>query len=172
MGDEQFRLPRHRVIWVTAFITALATLQCGGNGVSPEKPHASPAAGRSRVIPFSTLAKGVHSAITEPLQAAIRAEADWRQLWSEHVAGLVPSPPVPQVDFRTHMVIAVFRGNTESGFPMQITQIEERPTELAVFFEELSPPPGLPLGGGVIRQPYHIVLLELIPLPVVFQKTP
>lgn len=124
------------------------------------------------ILSFKTLAKGSASAITVPRRIVIRAETDWRQLWSEHIAGLVPSPPLPQVNFRTDMVIAIFRGETEGGFPITITVIEKRPTELVVSFQELSPPPGFPLGVAVIRQPYHVVQVEWLSLPVTFQKSP
>ena len=156
--------------WAVLVMAALTTVQCGRTGVSEEKLNASPSKGSTTVIPFHTLAKGVHSAITRPRQVAIRTDGDWRQLWSEHVAGLAPSPPLPRVDFRTHMVIAVFRGNTEGGFPIEITEINTRPHELIVFFTMLSPPPGFPLGVGVVRQPYHIVRVERLSLPVVFQE--
>ena len=137
-----------------------------------EKPHPSQAMAPNVILLFKTLAKGSHSAITVPRQIVIRTDADWRQLWSEHVAGLVPSRSLPQVDFRIHMVVALFRGKTEGAFPITITEIEKRPTELVVFFEELSPPPGFPLGVAVVLQPYHLVQVESLSLPVVFQKRP
>ena len=56
------------------------------------------------------------------------------------------------------------------GFPIEITEINTRPHELIVFFTMLSPPPGFPLGVGVVRQPYHIVRVERLSLPVVFQE--
>ncbi len=157
--------------WALVLMAALTT-QCGRGAVSGDKSLASPSMGALTVVPFKTLAEGVHSAIARPRQIVIRTDTNWRQLWSEHVAGLVPSPPVPQVDFRTHMVIAVFRGNTEGGFPITITEIEKHTTELVVFFTELSPPPGFPLGVGVVRQPHHIVRVEWLSLSVVFQKRP
>lgn len=157
-------------IWALALMAALTPLGCARSGTPTEIPRASPAMGLSTIIPFNTLAKGNRSAITVPRQVVIRADADWQQLWSEHIVQLVPAPPLPQVDFRTHMVIAVFRGNTEGGFPITITEIHKGATELVVFFEELSPPPGFPLGVSVILQPYHIVQIETLSLPVVFQK--
>ena len=86
------------------------------------------------------------------------------------VSNPTPSPPLPPVDFRTHIVVAVFRGNTEGGLPIWITDIEKRSTELVIFFEELSPPVGESLGVAVIRQPYHIVRIDRLELSVVFQK--
>jgi hypothetical protein len=161
---------RKTLTWALLFMAVLATVQCGRSEVSEERVAASRSKGPITVIPFNTLAKGVHSAITTPRQVAVRTDADWRQLWSEHVAGLVPPPPLPHVNFRTHMVIAVFRGNTEGGFPIEITEINERASELIVFFKMLSPPPGFSADVGVVRQPYHIVRVERLPFPVVFQE--
>ncbi len=160
----------HKIVSAWACTCCLLILQCGRINVSEQTSAANLITDPTSSVPFTTLAKGVHSAIREPKRVVIRAKADWQALWSEHVAGLVPSPPLPPVDFRTHMVIAVFRGNTEGGFPIGITDIEKRPTELVIFFEELSPPVGVPLGVAVIRQPYHIVQIERLALSVVFQK--
>lgn len=166
------RLLQRRALCAFVLMAAFLGLQCGRGDVSMEKPDPSPAMAPNTTIPFKTLAKGSDSAITLPRRIVIRTDADWRQLWSEHMPGLVASPPSPQVDFRTQMVIAVFRGNTEGGFPITITEIQKRGTELVVVFEELSPPPGFPLGVGVVLQPYHIVQVESLLLPVVFQRSP
>lgn len=69
-------------------------------------------------------------------------------------------------------MIAVFRGNTEGGFPITITEIQKGATDVVVSFEELSPPPGFPLGVSVLLQPYHVVEIDSLSLPVVFQKRP
>lgn len=169
---KQPRLHQCKAIFGCLLVAGLMSLQCTRGTVSTQKPETTPARALGTLIPFTMLAKGNHSAITVPRQLVIRSDADWRQLWFEHVAGLVAPPRLLQVDFRTHMAIAVFRGNTEGGFPITITAIEKRTTELAVFFEELSPPPGFPLGVAVVLQPYHIVQVEWLSLPVVFQKRP
>ena len=155
---------------VLLLVVVLASQYCSRADLSSGKVEAGPSRGPVSAIPFVTIAKGDHSAITTPRQAVIRTNDEWRALWSEHVAGLAPSPPLPSADFRTGMLIALFRGNTEGGFPITITEIIKGTTEVVVFFEKLSPPPRFPLGVGGIRQSYHIVQVERIPLPVVFQE--
>lgn len=172
MGFKQLTVVHGGAICALLLMVALVSVQCGRGVVSMEKPHPSREMTQNTLLSFQTLGKGNNSAITVPRRVVIRAETDWRRLWLEHIAGLVPSPPLPQVNFRSDMVIAIFRGETEGGFPITITEIEKRSTELVVFFEELSPPPGFPLGVAVIRQPYHVVQVEWLSLPVMFQKRP
>jgi len=121
-------------------------------------------------VPFSTLVKGYQSGIRQPERLAIRTAEQWQHLWEQHAASLLAKPDLPQVDFAREMVIAIFRGETDGPFPVEIRQIVERHGALVVRYYAFTPPPGLPLGVAIRLQPYHIVKLARSSLEVFFEK--
>ncbi len=54
------------------------------------------------------------SAITQPKQVVVRDAAALAALWAEHSTYTTPAPPLPKVDFSTHMVLGSFAG-TRAG---------------------------------------------------------
>jgi hypothetical protein len=87
----------------------------------------------------------------------------WAWVWRRHTKGIQPVPPVPLVDFKTEMVLAVMLGyQTSGGGPgIKITAIDQLfPTipwrTIRVVAQE-SREPGL---LDVITNPYHIVRVK------------
>lgn len=121
-------------------------------------------------VTFETIAAGEESGINSREALVITDQEQWEALWERHVSYDRNPPPLPQVDFSEEMVIAIFAGTKSEGYMVQITGIEQREEELAVHYF-LSGPSctkcALPTG---MTQPFHMVKLERLNLPVVFQR--
>ncbi len=121
-------------------------------------------------VPFQTVALGEESGLRSQEALVITTEEGWQELWERHVSSSRRPPPLPQIDFSTEMVIALFGGSQPEGVLLQITRIEKRPGRLLVHYA-LSGPAcskcALPTG---LVQPFHIIRLERLDLPVVFSR--
>ena len=62
------------------------------------------------MIDFNTIARGAHSGFHTASQMVIKSGDKWADVWQQHTSDTVPPPPVPQVDFTHHLVVAVFAG--------------------------------------------------------------
>lgn len=128
---------------------------------------ASDTAGR---YAFATLGKGSQSGVRERKFVVIKNENDWTALWKSHASPSLPPKEPPLVDFQTEMIVAVFSGEKPTGgYSIEITRISEDTTKhaLEVFVRESKPPPGA-MVIQALTQPYHIVKLTRIELPVSF----
>ena len=104
----------------------------------------------------STIAKGDGSGITTPRRVVIRDDEVWRALWTEHAG---PAASVPDVDFRTRMVAAVFAGDRPTpGYGVEIVDAQRQANTLGIRVAESRPAPGL-MAAQVIVSPFHIVAL-------------
>ena len=100
----------------------------------------------------------------------ITDQAGWETLWQQHMSYSHNPLPLPQVDFAKEMVIAVFGGIKSEGYMLQITKIEQEKGELVVHYSLVGPcctKCSLPTG---MIQPFHIVKLERLELPVIFRR--
>lgn len=61
---------------------------------------------------FAVVSNAGMSAIQTPKQVVARDAAALAALWREHSANLAAEPPLPKVDFTTHMVLGLFAGNS------------------------------------------------------------
>lgn len=66
-------------------------------------------------IPFEPVARDSFSGVHEKKNVVIKDEAAWARLWNEHSAGQSPAPELPQIDFASKMLVAVFAGESGSG---------------------------------------------------------
>jgi len=121
-------------------------------------------------VAFVTVEKGARSGIKDRQFIAIRNEKEWESLWARHKSTFSPMPKIPSVDFDREMVVAVFSGEKRTGgYGIEIQEIEENREkgEIAVFYvEKESPPRSIVI--QTLTQPYHIVRLKKIDLPVTF----
>jgi hypothetical protein len=116
------------------------------------------------------LGKGSQSGVRERKFVVIKSESDWKALWNSHASLSVPPKKPPLVDFQTEMIVAVFSGEKSTGgYSIEITRIEEDSTKhaLEVIVHESKPPSGA-MVIQALTQPYHIVKLTRIELPVAF----
>jgi len=116
---------------------------------------------------FETIQKGTQSGYTERASLVIKDQAEWEKVWNLHTSNLDQIPHVPEVDFNTDMVIAVFRGEfSTSGYSTEITDITESKDRIDVTVTETDETKGMVL--DVLTYPFHIVKVNKSDLPVNF----
>lgn len=119
---------------------------------------------------FVTLSKGSQSGVRERKLVVIKNENDWKALWNSHASLLLPPKEPPLVDFQTEMIVAVFSGEKPTGgYSIEITGIQKDSAKhvVQVFVRESKPPAGA-IVVQALSQPYHIVKLTRVELPVTF----
>jgi len=127
-----------------------------------------PGGGTAVLIPFETVDQGVQSGVLAEGGRIVRDPVAWEALWAEHVAGRVPAPPLPPVDFSREMVLAYFLGEKPtSGYAVEIREIAVSEGRVLVHVAVTTPPPGAPV-LQVLTQPFHIVRAPRSELPVEF----
>jgi len=141
---------------------------CDGRPSDPTTQEAELAA----VLPKTVLAHGTTSAIPTQRLAVARDAAAWRALWAEHCANLFPPPPPPEVDFSTHMVVAVFLGTrTSGGYEVAIDECAREGARLVVRARESRPEAGAMLTAA-LTAPYEFVLVPPAPGTPALELTP
>jgi len=116
---------------------------------------------------FETIDKGTQSGYHKRASLVIKDQAEWEKVWNLHTSNLDQIPHVPEVDFKTDMVIAIFRGEfPSSGFYTEISNITESKDKIEVTVTETNDLKGMLL--DVMTYPYHIVKLRRSDLPVEF----
>jgi len=104
-------------------------------------------------VPIRSLDKGISSQIDVARQAAVRSDAEWNMLWSQHAGDRAR----PAVDFNREMVLAVFLGTRPTaGFSVEIVGAREESGALVVSYREGRPPTGI-VTAQVLTSPYHLV---------------
>jgi len=137
---------------------------------------AQPAGSAQRVIevPFSRVENGVTSGIGERKFVVIKTAKEWADLWQAHASLRIPAPPLPAVDFKREMIVAVFAGEKRSGgYGIEIAKIAEDTVkgQLVISFRETQPPPGS-MTPQALTQPFDIVRINRIEVPATFVPEP
>ncbi|MEM7165005.1 MAG: dockerin type I repeat-containing protein [Planctomycetota bacterium] len=84
----------------------------------------SPACPQPQSIYLWPLVEG--SGTDLPVQdSIIRDTATWHALWAQHVASLVPQPPLPVVDFGYAMVVVAVRESSDPAASLQVWGVTE-----------------------------------------------
>src|SRR5215472_16049113 len=105
-------------------------------------------------VPIRSLDKGISSQVDVARQAAVRSDAEWNTLWSQHAAG---DRARPAVDFNKEMVLAIFLGTRPTaGYSVEIVGAREEGGALVVSYRESRPPTGI-VTAQVLTSPYHLV---------------
>ncbi|TSA06081.1 MAG: protease complex subunit PrcB family protein [Deltaproteobacteria bacterium] len=114
--------------------------------------------------------KGYQSGYTEPAKLVIRTEDEWRKVWEKINSPRFPKPELPEVNFETEIVIAVFMGERQTGgYGIEIKRIVRHVEEIIVEVEEQHLRPDS-LVTMALTQPYHIVIIPKFHLPVRFMS--
>jgi PrcB C-terminal len=115
-----------------------------------------------------TVARGPMSAVADARQTVARTVTEWGALWKSHGA----AQPMPDVDFSTSMVAAVFLGSQPTGgISVEITGTRLDGDALVVEFVERRPGRG-DVVSQVLTSPFHVVKLPRHDGPVRFEKQP
>jgi len=107
-------------------------------------------------VSIETIAKGDGSRLVEPRRFVVRDPQAFAAVWAAHAG---PDTPVPPVDFRTRMVVAVFAGQRPTpGFEVDITGTRRDGAALVVIVDEKGPPPSV-VSAQILVSPFHVVTL-------------
>ena len=123
-------------------------------------------------VPFATVDKGSRSGVRERKFVVIKTSQEWEALWRAHRSGTSPDKPAPALDIQSEMILAVFAGEKKTGgYGIEILRIEEdgAARSLNAFVRETSPAPSA-IVIQMLTQPYHIVKLRKVDLPIVFKS--
>jgi len=124
-------------------------------------------------VPFYTVDQGQYSyygygTITESTYMVIRDDAAWSDFWAIHKSGIFPTPPKPEIDFCTEMVIVAIHGSyATSGAGIAIESVFDYGDHWETNVVKAYTPGILP----VVTNPYHIVKTAYTDLPVEFSET-
>lgn len=138
---------------IATCLLPLLLISCSGGGSADldRRPV------ESKAPALRDLVRGAHSGIRTAERAVLRESSELASLWTRHSSTVNPPLPLPEVDWSTEMVLAVFGGNRpSSGFVLEI--VDARPGEagLQVLYRESTP---AATGGSltVLTQPHHLV---------------
>ncbi|NJL78427.1 MAG: protease complex subunit PrcB family protein [Richelia sp. RM2_1_2] len=119
-------------------------------------------------LDFTTIEKGTNCGYEIAERRLIDSPEEWSEVWQQFTSDTIPAPSVPEIDFLSNQVIAVFAGNKPTGgYSVEIlaventssTSLDESSLELTVEFRE--PQPG-EIVTEEITQPYHIIKVPQI----------
>lgn len=111
------------------------------------------------IVNYEVIQQGTYSGKKDPIAQIITAKQDWEHIWKQHVSVLVPQPPVPEIDFETEVVVAIFAGEKKSGgYAIVIKKVSEELNDVVVRYKLTEPQPNS-FTIQVITQPY--VMLKM-----------
>jgi hypothetical protein len=112
------------------------------------------------IVNYEIVQQGTYSGKRDTIAKLIATQAEWEQLWKQHVSVLVPQPPVPQIDFETEVVVAIFAGEKKSGgYAVVIKDVSAEVNDVVVTYRFTEPQPGS-FTIQVITQPYVILKMD------------
>ena len=115
---------------------------------------------------IQTIVTDSMSQVDSPKQAVARTPAEWTALWQEHAG----AKAVPQVDFGSRTVVAVFLGTRSSaGYFVEITGTRNDKGALVVEWRERRPERDQ-VAAQVITSPAHIATIPKFAGEIRFQK--
>lgn len=118
-------------------------------------------------VPFETVDKGDSSYYRyddlsfKGTDMLIKNKRTWEHFWKQHTSGILPQPPLPDINFAQEMVIVTILGTQETGGPStQVLRVNRtrRSKCLHILIEDDETPGQL----TVITNPYHIIKLRKI----------
>lgn len=117
--------------------------------------------------PVRILARDTMSSADSPLQAVARDAGELNRLWRLHTGG---EAAVPNVDFNTRTVVAVFLGSRPSaGFGVEIIGTRQANGTLIVQWQERRPSRD-EITAQVLTSPAVIASIPRFAGPITFEK--
>jgi len=115
---------------------------------------------------LQTIVTDMMSQVESPRQVVARTPAEWTKLWREHAG----ETAVPEVDFASRTVVAVFLGTRSSaGYLVEITGTRHDKGALVVEWRERRPEPDQ-VSAQVITSPAHIATIPKFAGAIRFEK--
>jgi hypothetical protein len=120
---------------------------------------------------FTTISVGTHSGYGSQANLVIQDSQAWIDLWNQHMLFMVEPLPVPEVDFSSNMVVAVFMGvKPTGGYALHVYEVVETEATIVVKMERTEPGPTT-IVPQVLTQPYHMIQIAKTEKPVTFDVT-
>jgi hypothetical protein len=136
-----------------------------GSAHKVERSDFLPKAGAA--IPFERVTADNYSGVTQKKNVVIKDQAAWASLWAEHVAGRTPAPALPQVDFTSKMLVAVFLGHTGDCRTIAIPRVVAGTDSIKVEVDD-RPLQTFAVCVAVMTQPMQVVAIDRTGIPVEF----
>lgn len=120
---------------------------------------------------FQTVAQRAMSGINTKEDHVVTDDKQWSSLWAKIHSDESMVPNMPQIDFSTGTLLAVFMGEKNTGgFGIEIKEVIDTGKQIVALVEEITPQE-----GGMVTMaftsPYHIVKVENPEgKPVVFKR--
>lgn len=115
--------------------------------------------------PVSSWAGSVNPSSSE-LQQLVTDENTFQMYWHS----FEPDKPLPTVDFSTQAVVVLMdQERPTAGYSIQISGLEEQPSQLVIHYKVDAPPAGN-VNAQVLTRPWTIQLISKPSKPVVFEK--
>lgn len=122
------------------------------------------------VLSFSKIAGGSYGGVKNRSFLVLSNEEEWKALWSRINGNVQPLPPLPEVNFSTHAVAAVFQGRKDSGgYSIGIETVIEMPDRVTVTVRECEPGPSN-IVTSALSSPWEAVAFPLSEKPVLFSS--
>lgn|GEM_PF-1672809 len=107
-------------------------------------------------VDFRTILSGTSSAADTAAVYLIENSDQWRKTWRLATGKIEPAPALPEIDFKSTVVVAAFMGEkTSSGHRIEIARIIKSGQSLKVFVIHRSSSQGMLL--PVLTSPFHLV---------------
>ena len=118
------------------------------------------------LLPFVSIGQGTASGVIDRREVVVQSEQQWQKLWNEHA----PGAPPPPIDFTKELVVGVFAGQLPTaGYRVEIVRVERESGGLSIVYRIESPAKDA-MVAQVLTQPFHLVRLPRLGLPVRFKK--
>lgn len=136
-----------QMIGTTALAGLLLLSGCGGgsDGARPDQQASAgvtladpaPVAGTQRTpLALTPVVDDASSSVREAGAMVVRDAGAWSALWAQHSDGRSPAPAMPQVDFSSQMLVAVFAGQASGCRQVRIDTASAGDGKIVVRFEE------------------------------------
>ena len=122
----------------------------------------------STVLTIEQIHKEKNTGVRLQQQEIITSPQRWQDVWQEIVANRFPKPQLPAVDFSSHLLVYVARGETADACrDIAIRRVELRRDRLEIFVADTR----LPMSCScppVTVQPVHIVAVPRVTAAATF----
>ena len=116
--------------------------------------------------PVQVISREMMSMVDEPKQAVARSASEWATMWRQHAG----EKPMPSVDFKSRMVVAIFLGSRGSaGYSAEVTRTRPVNGTLIVQWQERRPQRG-EVSAQVMTSPAVIVTIPKFDGEIKFEK--
>ena len=115
------------------------------------------------IVNYDIIQSGTYSGKKDAVAQVIQDRVEWEKLWKQHVSVLVPQPPLPDVDFESEVVVAIFAGEKKSGgYAVMIKKATIEANDVVIRYKLTEPQPNS-FTLQVITQPFVLLKMDKPP---------